>query len=191
DEYDRLAQTNVPKFLQRLAAPTSLKLLRRFSNPSFPEAGIDERYLATDQRSWLIRCPSCRYEAPVAYASADEGEHTVDELRGALGLRRGRRGQGPARAERPVARRDRQGHPPVPGGGRGLPRARLTVGPVRGELRGDRRAARGAGRPGVRPPVPRPGVPGPVERAGPARRRGPGRRPGPADRQARVVPGPH
>jgi hypothetical protein len=79
DEFDRLDVTHLAKFEQRLAAPTSLKLIRRFSNPSFPETGIDERYLASDQRSWLVCCARCRYEAPLVYASGDDNEHFVDE----------------------------------------------------------------------------------------------------------------
>src|SRR5438128_857010 len=42
DEYDRLALKQIPKFEQRLAALTSMKLIRRFSTPTYPEWGIDE-----------------------------------------------------------------------------------------------------------------------------------------------------
>src|SRR5207237_5057742 len=80
DEYDRLDQANVPTFRKRLGAQTSLKLERRFSNPSFPESGVHELYLASDQRSWLIRCPGCRHEAPITYDELD-GSHFLDEVR--------------------------------------------------------------------------------------------------------------
>ena len=79
DELDRLDQRNVLRFRRRLASPTSLRLERRFSNPSFPEFGIHELYLRSDQRSWLVRC-SCGHEAPLVYEQTDE-EHHVDEER--------------------------------------------------------------------------------------------------------------
>jgi len=79
DEFDRLDQRQVAKFPSRLAAPTSLNLLRRFSNPSYPEAGIHRLWMASDQRTWLITCPACGTEAPIAY---DQGPgHYVDEDR--------------------------------------------------------------------------------------------------------------
>lgn len=77
DEYDRLDQTNIPRFRRRLAAPGSLKLERRFSNPSYPEDGIHRLYLASDQRRWLVRCGYCRTEAPIGWD--EEGAHGVDE----------------------------------------------------------------------------------------------------------------
>lgn len=81
DEYDRLDQRQVPKFRKRLGAPTSLKLERRFSNPSFPEAGIHDLFLASDQREWLVRCAKCKSEATISW---DSGEgHYVDEDRAA------------------------------------------------------------------------------------------------------------
>lgn len=79
DEYDRLDQRNVPKFRKRLGSPKSLKLERRFSNPSFPEAGIHRLYLDSDQRVWLVRC-RCRHEAEILYEQ-EERSHFVDEER--------------------------------------------------------------------------------------------------------------
>jgi hypothetical protein len=79
DEYDRLDQTNIPKFRRRLNAPTSLRLERRFSNPSFPETGIHELFLASDQRQWFVRCPKCRHEGEITYDAGDG--HHVDEER--------------------------------------------------------------------------------------------------------------
>lgn len=80
DEYDRLDQRQVPKFQRRLNAATSLKLQRRFSNPSFPESGIHALYLESDQREWLVACAGCKAEAPITYAGG-EGSHRVDEGR--------------------------------------------------------------------------------------------------------------
>lgn len=79
DEYDRLVQQQIPKFYKRLGAPTSLNLRRRFSNPSFPESGIHELYLASDQREWLVRC-GCGHEAPIYYEQLDDS-HRIDEER--------------------------------------------------------------------------------------------------------------
>lgn len=79
DEYDRLDAANVPKFRRRMNAPSSMKLERRFSNPSFPESGIHAQWLRSDQQTWLVRCPSCRREAGMAW-EAGEG-HFVDEER--------------------------------------------------------------------------------------------------------------
>jgi hypothetical protein len=79
DEYDRLDQRNIPKFEKRLGSPKSLRLRRRFSNPSFPEAGIHRKYLDSDQRVWLVRC-RCRHEAEVTYEQ-EETSHFVDEER--------------------------------------------------------------------------------------------------------------
>ncbi len=79
DEYDRLHQGNIPKFRRRLNSPTSLRLERRFSNPSFPETGIHELYLASDQREWFVRCRKCRREGEITYDAGDG--HHVDEQR--------------------------------------------------------------------------------------------------------------
>jgi len=80
DEFDWLDKTNVPKFRRRLNAPTSMKLERRFSNPSFPEDGIHAEWLRSDQRTWLVRCPACLNEAPISWDGGD-GDHYVDRER--------------------------------------------------------------------------------------------------------------
>jgi phage terminase large subunit GpA-like protein len=74
DEFDRLDQRHLAKFRSRLSAPTSMKLKRYFSNPSFPEAGIHTRWLSSDQRTWLVRCPSCRLEAAITPGHRDDQE---------------------------------------------------------------------------------------------------------------------
>jgi hypothetical protein len=79
DEYDRLDQANIPRFRRRLAAPDSLKLERRFSNPSYPEDGIHRLYLQSDRRRWLVRCARCAAEAPLGWE--EEGCHHVEEER--------------------------------------------------------------------------------------------------------------
>jgi hypothetical protein len=81
DELDRLDHRNVPKFRKRLSSPKSLKLERRFSNPSFPEDGIHRLFLDSDQREWLVTCPGCNAEEPVYY-DGQEGAHRVDPERG-------------------------------------------------------------------------------------------------------------
>ncbi len=82
DEYDRLDQRRIPTFRKRLGAPTSLKLERRFSNPSYSEAGIHGLYLLSDQREWQVRCGPCRHEASIRWDEA-QGEHFVDEEKAA------------------------------------------------------------------------------------------------------------
>lgn len=82
DEFDRLDRRQVPMFLRRLSAPTSMKLLRAFSTPTFPEHGIHARWLATDRRRWLVRCRRCRAEAPLGWEAGED--HFVDEERAAL-----------------------------------------------------------------------------------------------------------
>jgi Phage terminase large subunit (GpA) len=82
DEYDRLDRRNIPTFERRLNSPTSLRLQRRFSNPSYPEEGIHLLYLGTDQRQWMVRCWRCGHEAPIDYDAGDAGHHHVDEERG-------------------------------------------------------------------------------------------------------------
>jgi len=78
DELDRLDHANVPKLRRRLAAPNSLKLERRFSNPTFPEFGIHALYLASDQREWLVRC-GCGHEARLSYEPIGEDHHLDEE----------------------------------------------------------------------------------------------------------------
>lgn len=106
DEYDRLDQRNIPKFRRRLGSPLSLRLERRFSNPSYPEFGIHALYLASDQREWLVRCPACRHEAELAYDEGD-GCHHVDPERAVRVCGRCRRSLSPeaVAAGRWVARR--------------------------------------------------------------------------------------
>ncbi len=82
DEFDRLDRRQVPMFLRRLSAPTSMKLVRAFSNPTFFEDGIHARWLQTDQRRWLIRCRWCRTEAGVSWEAGED--HFVDEERSAI-----------------------------------------------------------------------------------------------------------
>ena len=50
DEFDRLDRRQLPSLRRRLGAPTSLKLERAFSNPTYPESGIHDRFLRSDQR---------------------------------------------------------------------------------------------------------------------------------------------
>jgi hypothetical protein len=91
DELDRLDQRNIPLFRKRLGSPKSLKLERRFSNPSLPELGIHALYLETDQREWLVRCSKDGTELPIHYEAADEDAHFVDEERLVRACRKCRR----------------------------------------------------------------------------------------------------
>lgn len=58
DEYDTLAQENIPDAERRVTG--SLKgLIRRLGVPSIPDDGIDGAYQATDQRQWHVKCEGC------------------------------------------------------------------------------------------------------------------------------------
>lgn len=81
DEYDHLDQRNIPIFERRLNSPKSMRLRRRFSNPTYPEFGIHGLYLESDQREWLVRCRRCRYEAPIFYDPLDGSHYVEEELR--------------------------------------------------------------------------------------------------------------
>jgi phage terminase large subunit GpA len=82
DEFDHLDRRHVGLFRRRLGSPTSMKLERAFSNPSYPETGIHAGYLASDQREWLVRCRRCRRESPLTWEGGED--HVVDEDRAAL-----------------------------------------------------------------------------------------------------------
>ncbi|TMK37735.1 MAG: hypothetical protein E6G58_01140 [Actinobacteria bacterium] len=89
DEFDRLDRRQLPSLRRRLGAPASLKLERAFSNPTYPESGIHDRFLSSDQRRWLVRCPRCRTERPLSWDGSTD--HVVDEERAALACGRCRR----------------------------------------------------------------------------------------------------
>jgi hypothetical protein len=55
DESDPVAKTMARERL----AHSDYKRIIELSNPSLPDYGIDEAYQASDQRHWLLKCPTC------------------------------------------------------------------------------------------------------------------------------------
>lgn len=58
DEYDELAQENIPDAERRVSGSLH-GLIRRVGVPSIAEYGITASYEASDQRRWLTKCPGC------------------------------------------------------------------------------------------------------------------------------------
>ena len=56
DEYDRLAQVNIPVAENRVSGPQSLGLLRRVGIPIVPNTGISKLWNESDRRRWFVRC---------------------------------------------------------------------------------------------------------------------------------------
>lgn len=56
DEYNRLAQGNIPEAEQRTTGPMSDDMKRRVGVPTIPNFGISEAYAESDQRAWTVRC---------------------------------------------------------------------------------------------------------------------------------------
>jgi hypothetical protein len=64
DEVD-LANQALRGLMQSRLQNSDHKINQRFSTPTFEGFGIDAAYRASDQRSYLIRCPGCRHwQAP-------------------------------------------------------------------------------------------------------------------------------
>lgn len=61
DERDRFKQEHVPYIDKRLAH-SDLKWRREASTPTTPGMGVNEAYLETDQRVWMLKCKSCGLE---------------------------------------------------------------------------------------------------------------------------------
>lgn len=70
DEYDECPPVRIGEAEQRLSgAEGSGKVarVRRSGRPSVPGYGIDAAFQDTDQRRWLVRCPSCHTEQPIEF----------------------------------------------------------------------------------------------------------------------------
>ncbi len=61
DERDRFLQEHVPYIDKRLLHST-LKWRREASTPTIPGKFINEAYLASDQRVWMLTCDKCKLE---------------------------------------------------------------------------------------------------------------------------------
>jgi Phage terminase large subunit (GpA) len=60
DEYDLIPPESIPVVERRIAAPTSLGLIRRIGWPSIDDFGIARQYSLSDRRRWFVKCPACR-----------------------------------------------------------------------------------------------------------------------------------
>ena len=60
DELDRCNQKNIQMLPDRLTA-SEHKYLRKVSNPTIEDFGIDEQYRDSDGREWFIKCPHCNH----------------------------------------------------------------------------------------------------------------------------------
>jgi hypothetical protein len=58
DELDEAPQTAVDMAMERMAHSEVREVLK-LSNPTLPDFGIDKAFQETDQRYWLLKCPSC------------------------------------------------------------------------------------------------------------------------------------
>lgn len=74
DEYDLMAPDVLSRARQRLAA-SKLGIVRVASTPRYPEAGINELFLQSDQRYYFVRCAGCGRDQRL------EWDHNVDAKR--------------------------------------------------------------------------------------------------------------
>lgn len=58
DEFDEIDPRAIPIARERLEA-SKFAQIREASTPTFPETGIHQEYLESDQRGWHIRCTAC------------------------------------------------------------------------------------------------------------------------------------
>lgn len=59
DEYDMLAQENIPDAERRVSGPTSANLIRRVGVPTVSSWGIAQLYDLSDRRQWHVQCGAC------------------------------------------------------------------------------------------------------------------------------------
>lgn len=58
DELDEAPQKGIDMAQERMAH-SEIKESLKLSNPTIPDYGIDKAFQLTDQRYWLLKCPSC------------------------------------------------------------------------------------------------------------------------------------
>jgi hypothetical protein len=58
DELDEAPQNAVDMAMERMAHSEVREVLK-LSNPTLPDYGIDKAFQETDQRYWMLKCPSC------------------------------------------------------------------------------------------------------------------------------------
>ncbi|MCX5831168.1 MAG: phage terminase large subunit family protein [Deltaproteobacteria bacterium] len=58
DELDEAPQNAIDMAMERMGH-SDFKEVLKLSNPTLPDYGIDKAFQETDQRYWLLKCPSC------------------------------------------------------------------------------------------------------------------------------------
>ena len=66
DEYDWMEEGAFELARERLASSRDPQLLL-VSTPRYPDAGINAKFLLSDQRSYYLPCPSCGFEQPLVW----------------------------------------------------------------------------------------------------------------------------
>lgn len=72
DEYDTLAQENIPDAERRLSGPLSKGLIRRLGVPSIPAFGIANQYDESDQRKWMVKCGCGEWQTVTFHENIDQ-----------------------------------------------------------------------------------------------------------------------
>lgn len=73
DELDEAPQNAVDMAVERMAHSLHKEQLK-LSNPTLPDYGIDKAFQETDQRFWLMRCPSCSEYTDLVGDFVDQGK---------------------------------------------------------------------------------------------------------------------
>ena len=66
DEYDWMEEGAFELARERIASSRDPQLLL-VSTPRYPDAGINAKFLLSDQRSYYLPCPSCGFEQPLVW----------------------------------------------------------------------------------------------------------------------------
>ena len=61
DERDRFIQEHVP-YIDKRTLHSTLRWRREASTPTYPGKGVNESYLKSDQRVWMLTCKHCKLE---------------------------------------------------------------------------------------------------------------------------------
>lgn len=77
DEYDRSRQDIIATFASRISA-SEYKWQSFFSNPSYPESGVDTYWRISDQKHWFIWCNHCGHPQFLTWPDSISNHDTVD-----------------------------------------------------------------------------------------------------------------
>ena len=74
DEFDHMPDGSF-ELMQKRVTSSQQGMIRVFSTPRYPEAGINGLFLESDRRSYLLLCQACAHEQPLTF------EDNVDRIR--------------------------------------------------------------------------------------------------------------